>query len=162
MECCRRANRSDIHLPMEEEAKIEEETRDYFDGMAPKRHTKPSRSEHSAQYVDVLLPHQNSIPELLQFQSLQTESESQEIIHNGKGEIGEEFVETEYYSDLNCIDKQHHTTGTGFIKTGNANGKCFSIAPDSVTSCHTSCQGNPATNDWIPAAANSFDCFKQA
>lgn len=42
-------------------------------------------------------------------------------------------------------------TGTGFIKMEDPNGKCFSLAPE-TSSCHESCKGNPATNDWIPAA----------
>ncbi|KAG8660162.1 uncharacterized protein LOC110606385 [Manihot esculenta] len=155
MEWHRRPNRSDIHLSAEQEAKIQEETREHFDGLAPKRHTKPQRSEFSAQYVDafpfpVSLPNHSSIPELLEFQRLQTDP--QKLVYNGEGRVSEEFVATEYYEDLNCVDKQHHTTGTGFIKMENANGKCFCLAPDPVSLCHPSCRGNPATNEWIPAA----------
>ncbi|KAJ8747690.1 hypothetical protein K2173_013141 [Erythroxylum novogranatense] len=157
MECCRRPNRSDIHLSVEEEAKIEVETREHFDEIAPKRHTKPQRSEYSANYVDVfpssnanaLGNSNNPIPEYLEFQRLQNDP-FEKLNSNGSEET-EEFVETEYYKDLNSIDKQHHTTGTGFIKTENANGKCFSLTPDTVTDSHASCKGNPATNDWIPA-----------
>ena len=76
-ECCgSRPNRSDVHLSKEEEAKIEEETRDYFDGLAPKRHTKPQRSDYSSNYVDSLStsnPNDGVIPELLQFQRLETD-----------------------------------------------------------------------------------------
>ncbi|XP_002520440.2 uncharacterized protein LOC8279780 [Ricinus communis] len=153
MECYRRPNRSDIHMTMEEEVRIEAETRDHFDGLAPKRHTKPQRSEYSSQYADANPLHPTFTPEFLEFQRLQTDP--QKLRHNGKGEAGQEFAETEYYEDLNCIDKQHHTTGTGFIKMENANGKGFTLAPDSVTCCHASCKGNPATNDWIPAAADT-------
>lgn len=46
-------------------------------------------------------------------------------------------------------------TGTGFIKVENDNGRSFSLDPDSDTSCHASCKGNPATNDWIPAALDA-------
>ncbi|GMY10959.1 suppressor of Mek1-like isoform X1 [Fagus crenata] len=156
MESCNRPNRSDIHLTLEEEAKLEAKTREFFDESAPKRHTKPQRSEYSSQYVDALSPSNNnnnedSIPELLQFQRL--ENDPQKLIYNGS-EVTEEFVETEYYKDLNCVDKKHHTTGTGFIKMEDTNDQCFHLAPDSDTSCHTSCQCNPATNDWIPASAN--------
>lgn len=28
----------------------------------------------------------------------------------------------------------------------------FNLAPDAATACHGPCQGNPATNDWIPVA----------
>ncbi|XP_059626539.1 uncharacterized protein LOC132269378 [Cornus florida] len=163
MECgnCQRPNRSDIHLSKEEEAKLEEETRDYFDGLAPKRHTKPQRSEYSSHYVDALSnpksnahDEQNGIPEFVQFQRL--ENDSQKLIYKGTG-VTDEFVETEYYKDLNCIDKQHHTTGTGFIKVENVKETSFNIAPDSATGCHTTFKGNPATNDWIPATADMVD-----
>uniref|UniRef100_A0A5B7CEC7 Maternal effect embryo arrest 59 n=1 Tax=Davidia involucrata TaxID=16924 RepID=A0A5B7CEC7_DAVIN len=155
MECCGRPNRSDAHLSKEEEAKIEEETREFFDGLAPKRHTKPQRSEYSSKYVDVLSnPNSDGhdIPELVEFQRL--EHDSQKLVYNGS-QVTEEFVETEYYKDLECIDKQHHTTGTGFIKVENTNGMCFSLAPDSTTDCHAACKGNPATNDWVPAASDT-------
>ncbi|XP_039026368.1 uncharacterized protein LOC120159946 [Hibiscus syriacus] len=80
----------------------------------------------------------------------------QKIVYNGN-EVGDEFVKTEYYKDLNCVDKQHHTTGTGFIRVADTNGRNFSLEPDSVTSCHSSCKGNPATNDWIPAAPDAVN-----
>ncbi|KAL2486378.1 maternal effect [Abeliophyllum distichum] len=155
MESCRRPNRSDIHLSKEEEVKIEEETRDHFDDLAPKRHTKPQRSEYSSTYTDAL----NSIngvinPEYAQFQLL--EKDSQKLVYNGS-KAAEEFMETEYYSDLNCIDKQHHRTGTGFIKVENTNGVSFSVTPDAPTQYHASCKGNPATNDWIPASADTMN-----
>ena len=33
----------------------------------------------------------------------------QKIISNESSKVTDEFVETEYYQDLNCVDKQHHT-----------------------------------------------------
>ncbi|XP_011013991.1 PREDICTED: uncharacterized protein LOC105131087 [Populus euphratica] len=154
MEFYKRPNRSDVHVSVEEEAKQEEETRGYFEGIAPKRHSKPQRSEYSIQYVDALTTNgdQSFNPEYVEFQRLETDP--QKIISNESSKVTEEFVETEYYQDLNCVDKQHHTTGTGFIKTENEYGKRFSLAPDSTTSCHASCKGNPATNDWVPADAD--------
>ncbi|KAK9168231.1 hypothetical protein Syun_000371 [Stephania yunnanensis] len=144
-----RPSRSDVHLSQEEEAKIEEETRDYFDDLAPKRHSKPQRSEHSSQYSDSL-SNDALIPELTKFEHLESE-DHKKLVYNGS-EATEEFVETEYYKDLNCVGKQHHTTGTGFISMGSSNGRsCFSLVPDSDTTCHSSRKGNPATNDWVPA-----------
>lgn len=73
MECCGRPNRSDVHLTRDEEAKIEEETREYFDGIAPKRHSKPLRSEYSSNYVDAL-PCDDAnkpMPELVEFRRLE-------------------------------------------------------------------------------------------
>ena len=77
MECCGRPNRSDAHLSREEEAKIESETREYFDGVTPKRHSKPQRSEYASQYVDVLPKDdkEGSIPELVEFQRLENDSQ---------------------------------------------------------------------------------------
>ncbi|GLU11487.1 hypothetical protein SLE2022_282280 [Rubroshorea leprosula] len=164
MESCGRPNRSDIHLSAEEEAKMEEKTREYFDGIAPKRHTKPQRSDYSSKYVDALVTdddggdgnnnnNNNSIPEYNEFQRLEHE-DPQKIVFNGT-KVTEEFVETEYYKDLNCVGKQHHTTGTGFINMENSNDGCFSLEPDQATESHASSRGNPATNEWIPAAAES-------
>ncbi|KAL5748005.1 hypothetical protein ACOSQ2_025302 [Xanthoceras sorbifolium] len=148
MECVGRPNRSDIHLSKEEEAKIEGETRDYFDKLAPKHHSKPQRSEYSSKYVDALA-NDDDTSEFTQFQRLQ--NDPQKLNYNGS-KVTEEFVETEYYKDLNCIGKEHHTTGTGFIKVENANRKCYGLALNTNTSCQESCKGNPATNDWIPSA----------
>ncbi len=152
MECCRRPNRSDIHLSVEEEAIIEAETKQYFDGMAPKRHTKPQRSEYSSQYVDAFSNNNNSshsIPEILEFQRLQNDPREKKLLYDGN-QVTEEFVETEYYKDLNSVDKYHHTTGTGFINVEKS-GKCFHIEPDNDSGCHHSSKCNPATNDWVPA-----------
>ncbi|KAK1420841.1 hypothetical protein QVD17_22735 [Tagetes erecta] len=152
MATCTRPNRSDAHLSREEEAKIEGETRDYFDGLAPRRHTKPQRSEYAAQYVDALSADQDDAvtPEYTQFQHL--EHNSEKLVYANK-EVTDEFVETEYYKDLSGIDKQHHTTGTGFIKVDDTNG--FNLVPESEFEHHASCKGNPATNEWTPAPADT-------
>lgn len=129
-------NRSDEHLPKEEESRIEGETREYFEGITPQRHTKPSRSEYSSSYKDQILPSDsNSIPELNKLQELESHpdvsaySMTHQIVvmsspisvtehfvcidwfqklecHNSHP--SEEYVETGYYDDLNCVDKQHH------------------------------------------------------
>lgn len=135
MESSIRPNRSDVHLPEEEAAKIEEAIRDYFDGVAPKRHTKPQRSDYSETYADAFTDEQDNskeIPELAEFQRLENDSQVkkkknfkitfltmdsivtypvallQKLVHKGN-QVAEEFVETEYYKDLGCVDKQHHT-----------------------------------------------------
>lgn len=74
MEYSSRPNRSDIHLSKEEEEKIVQETKEHFNGLAPKRHTKPQRSEYSSNYVDV----NNSftiIPEFTEFQRLENDQQ---------------------------------------------------------------------------------------
>ncbi|XP_076896783.1 uncharacterized protein LOC143549890 [Bidens hawaiensis] len=152
MEVSSRPSRSDAHLSREAEAKIEGETRDYFDGVAPKRHTKPQRSEYAAKYVDALNNDQDDavIPEYTEFQHL--EQNTEKLVY-ASHEASDEFVETEYYKDLNGVDKQHHTTGTGFIKVDNGSG--FNLVPESEHEHHASCKGNPATNEWTPARADT-------
>jgi len=69
-----RPGRSDAHLSPEEEAMKEEEARGYFQKIAPKRHTKPSRSEHSSVYCDEIKnTDQDSIPEFEKLQNLEAD-----------------------------------------------------------------------------------------
>lgn len=75
MEFVRRPNRSDIHLSKEDEAKIEGETREYFDNLAPKHHTKPQRSEYASEYVDALDVCADDASELQAFQRLQKDTQ---------------------------------------------------------------------------------------
>ncbi|CAL9198708.1 uncharacterized protein LOC104000886 isoform X1 [Musa acuminata AAA Group] len=146
-----RPDRSDAHLPPEEAARVEAATREYFEGIAPKRHTKPSRSEYSSVYSDALQSADpDSVPELDKLRHL--EACRQKLACDGH-EVAEEYVETEYYKDLRCIDKQHHTTGTGFIKVEKSGRSSFVLGPVSdASSYQASCKGNPATNEWIPSA----------
>nr|GEU43260.1 hypothetical protein [Tanacetum cinerariifolium] len=154
METSTRPSRSDAHLSKEEEAKIEGETRDYFDDLAPRRHTKPQRSEYATQYVDALPTDKDDgvSPEYTEFQHL--EQNTEKLVYAGN-QVTEEFVETEYYKDLNGVDKQHHTTGTGFIKVDDSDGAAFNLGPDSENDHHASCKGNPGTNEWTPAPADT-------
>lgn len=145
-----RPDRSDAHLPPEEEARLAEETREYFDGVAPKRHTKPLRSEYSDHYSDALPASDgDGIPELDRLRDL--EADTEKLVCEGS-EPKEEFVETRYYKELSGIDKHHHTTGTGFIRVEKSNDCSSKLTSDNGTSgCHPSCRGNPATNEWIPS-----------
>lgn len=77
-----RPNWSDAHLSPEDEAAREAEVREYFDDAAPKRHAKPSRSEHSAVYADALVP-DGSHPELDKFQELEAHTEVDRSISRG-------------------------------------------------------------------------------
>ncbi|KAI5076639.1 hypothetical protein GOP47_0008704 [Adiantum capillus-veneris] len=62
----------------------------------------------------------------------------------------EEFVETEYYKDLNAVDKSlHHTTGSGFIQVEKNSAPVLDLSSSGLTRTKSGC--NPATNDWIPA-----------
>ncbi|CAA0842442.1 maternal effect embryo arrest 59 [Striga hermonthica] len=149
-----RPSRSDVHLNRREAEELEAATRQYFDGVAPKRHTKPQRSEYSSAYADAISSDDGVIPEHVQFQHL--EKDNEKLVYSG-GKVDEEFTETEYYKDLNGVDKQHHTTGSGFIRVDSLKGKSFSLSSDSVSECHPSCRGNPATNDWIPNTTEMVD-----
>ncbi|MCD9638725.1 hypothetical protein HAX54_022863 [Datura stramonium] len=67
----------------------------------------------------------------------------------------EEFVETQYYNELVSIDKQHHTTGSGFIKVANpTNGNIYNLQLNGVheNGRAREFKTNPATNDWIPSS----------
>lgn len=74
MECVR-PNRSDVHLTGEEAAKAEAAARGYFDAAAPKRHTKPQRSEYSVDYADALSGDDQVIAEYAHFQELEKDTE---------------------------------------------------------------------------------------
>lgn len=70
-----RPNRSDVHLSGDEAAKAEAAARDYFDAAAPKRHTKPQRSDHSANYADALASDDQVTAEYTHFQELEKDTE---------------------------------------------------------------------------------------
>ncbi|XP_062102614.1 uncharacterized protein LOC133812814 [Humulus lupulus] len=148
-------SRSDDVLDPDQQLKIAEQVRAQFDSMAPKRPSKPNRSEPDLSSPTPLDHHAITIPELHKFQSLQ-QSQSQVVLSTEGAPAAaaeEEFVETEYYTELGSIDKQHHTTGTGFIKVMRDQegekgygdlGPVGTVVPPVVT------RSNPATNDWIP------------
>ncbi|XP_062181419.1 uncharacterized protein LOC133885700 [Phragmites australis] len=149
-----RPARSDPHLPPEEAARVEAEVRGYFDSVAPRRPAKPPRSDPSEDAVEAdAADWGHDLPELRKLRDL--EAKPQELVLNGAGNVdgGEEYVETQYYDGLNCIDKQHHTTGTGFIKVERPNGSAFSVTTNGYSSSSlVRCTSNPATNDWIPSS----------
>lgn len=42
----------------------------------------------------------------------------QKFVYNAgskSNDADEEFIETEYYKDLNCVDKHHHTVPLSFV-----------------------------------------------
>ncbi|KAK7367581.1 hypothetical protein VNO80_09596 [Phaseolus coccineus] len=156
-------SRSDEILDAEEQSRIADEIRAHFDALQPDRPIKPNRSEPEPQHpVNHSLSH-NDIPELHKFQSLQ--SRSHDIISPaGVMNTQDEFVETQYYKELASIDKQHHTTGSGFIKAvteGGEGGYKIELPDGHLNAVETEIQprgykSNPATNDWVP----SFDGYQ--
>ncbi|KAJ7944477.1 maternal effect embryo arrest 59 [Quillaja saponaria] len=151
-------SRSDEVLDEDEQLRIANQIRDQFDSLAPKRAVKPNRSEPYTSTppnpVDSTAVAQN-IPELDKLQSLQSESHAL-LSAEGYKDVQDEFVETQYYKELGSVDKQHHTTGTGFIKMMTEKGEDgYGIQ---LQRSHGGIGGagypafksNPATNDWVP------------
>lgn len=149
-------SRSDEVLNTEEQIKITNQIKAQFDALTPKRPIKPNRSEPESQQnpVDSTFSSRN-IPELEKLQSLQSNSQT---ILSSKGLVDaqDEFVETKYYQELFSIDKQHHTTGSGFIKAvkeGGGSGYEIELPASHVDVGENKFRGyksNPATNDWVP------------
>ncbi|EXB59541.1 hypothetical protein L484_009299 [Morus notabilis] len=152
-------SRSDEVLDSDQQLKITSQIRAQFDSMAPKRPTKPNRSEPdlslSPSPVETTID--QTIPELDKLRSLQAQSQVV-ISDEGDTTVTEEFVETQYYRELDSIDKQHHTTGSGFIKVvkeGSEEGddQVIQLREGHFGGVGTAPGGyrsNPATNDWVP------------
>ncbi|EEF37433.1 uncharacterized protein LOC8285602 [Ricinus communis] len=145
-------SRSDEVLDANQQLEVANQIRAQFDSIAPKRPVKPSRSESDAAAAPCVAE-QNSIPELDKLQSLQSQPTIL-ISAEGANIEQDEFVETQYYKELDSIDKQHHTTGSGFIKVTkeeNINGYNIQFPRGHGAGTLVSgCRSNPATNDWIP------------
>ncbi|KAL2531819.1 maternal effect [Abeliophyllum distichum] len=147
-------SRSDDVLDADEQLLITNRARAQIESMMPRRPIKPNRSEPDS--TSPPIPDEDiHIPELNKLKSLQ--SQSQPIFSGPKSVDQDEFVETQYYKELESIDKQHHTTGNGFIKTAmEKSGNEYDLQ---FNGSHNSNGGfreilfktNPATNDWIPS-----------
>lgn len=151
-------SRSDEIIDPDQQRQITDQIRAQFESLAPKRPTKPNRSESedaaaspSSNHPDGNFP----VPELQKLKSLQ--SQSQIMINETGAVVQEEFTETGYYRELDSVDKQHHTTGSGFIKVASeTSGENYDL--QLPRSNENSTEGvreivyktNPATNDWIP------------
>ncbi|XP_027914077.1 uncharacterized protein LOC114173718 isoform X2 [Vigna unguiculata] len=151
-------SRSDEVLDAEEQLRIAYEIRAHFDALQPGRPVKPNRSEPGSPHAVNHSLSNNDIPELHKFQSLQ--SSSHDIISTeGVANAQDEFVETQYYKELASVDKEHHTTGSGFIKVvreGEEGGYKIELLDSHVNAVETEIQprgyrSNPATNDWVPS-----------
>ncbi|KAG9440395.1 hypothetical protein H6P81_020560 [Aristolochia fimbriata] len=153
-------SRSDEVLDAEQQKKITEQVQLHFDSLAPKRPKKPNRSESTTVSDDgdrASFFSDEEIPEFHKFQSLESQNQAA-ILWEGKSDPAcEEFVETQYYQKLNSIDKQHHSTGSGFIKVaaesvGDGGESSFRLQGVNGWRGRTvsGMRSNPATNDWIP------------
>ncbi|XP_058080890.1 uncharacterized protein LOC131229051 [Magnolia sinica] len=157
-------SRSDEVLDADQQLMMAHQIRAHFESMAPKRPKKPNRSEVPSldeatvcNGNDPISPHDN-IPELHRLRALLLQSHpicSEEAAPFAQNE----FVETQYYTELNSIDKQHHTTGNGFIRVTENSGESWS---DFLLQLHEGAgevmvargtknfRSNPATNEWSP------------
>ncbi|KAK9713586.1 hypothetical protein RND81_06G037500 [Saponaria officinalis] len=151
-------SRSDEMIEPEQQLRLAHEVGAYFESIKPKRPTKPSRSEPDP---DASLTRDQAysepIPELQRLNDLKSQSQVVLSMDEGVGVVQEEFVETEYYRQLETVDKQHHTTGTGFIKIerGNEKGQNNELQRLSAhggTFAGNGIKSNPATNDWTPSS----------
>ena len=118
-------SRSDEVLDADQQQQIANQVRAQFDSLAPKRPTKPNRSEPDlATNTSSLTPavDQVTIPELDKLRSLQSQSHVK-ISVGGDGLVPDDFVETQYYKEMNSINKEHHTTGNGFIRVVREGGE---------------------------------------
>ncbi|KAH8503302.1 hypothetical protein POPTR_007G049800v4 [Populus trichocarpa] len=159
-------SRSDEVLDANQQLQITNQIRAQFDSMVPKRPSKPSRSESDTTTTptsSLSEIEQDNIPELDKLRSLQSQSPNMfcpaQVLFSAEGAnmVQDEFVETQYYTELDSIDKQHHTTGSGFInvvrgeeheKNGYGIQLSSAAAGGKLVSCFRS---NPATNDWTPS-----------
>uniref|UniRef100_A0A2P2ILW5 Uncharacterized protein LOC105112829 isoform X2 n=2 Tax=Rhizophora mucronata TaxID=61149 RepID=A0A2P2ILW5_RHIMU len=153
-------SRSDEVLDADAQHQITNQIRAQFESMAPKRPSKPSRSESDTtappEPSGLYNVEENNIPELDKLRSLQSQSRVV-FLDEGTNMVQDEFVETQYYKELDSIDKQHHTTGSGFIRVAREeNGYGYGVqlpishsgaAPVMVSGY----KSNPATNDWTPS-----------
>ncbi|XP_022741481.1 uncharacterized protein LOC111293042 isoform X2 [Durio zibethinus] len=149
-------SRSDEVLDADQQQQITNQVRAQFDSLAPKRPTKPNRSEPDLATITSNLPPavDKNIPELDKLRSLQSQSH---ISAGGDIMVQDEFVETQYYREMDSIDKEHHRTGSGFIRvmTEGGEGNGYDIQLENGQGAENVVnrpifKSNPATNDWIP------------
>ncbi|CAH8345192.1 unnamed protein product [Eruca vesicaria subsp. sativa] len=146
-------SRSDEMTDPDQQIKNTNQVRAGFDALAPKRPTKPTRSEPGPIGCFSTPEPTTDHPEADKFQTLQSQTHV-DILHEGDpAAVQDEFLETDYYTKLTSIDKQHHTTGSGFINVVKEGGEEAVIAAAAIGDGGEKAvyKSNPATNDWIPA-----------
>ncbi|KAL0377854.1 UNVERIFIED_CONTAM: hypothetical protein Sradi_3090900 [Sesamum radiatum] len=160
-----------MYLDAAQQLQIYNQVRAHFDSVAPKRPIKPNRSEPDSVSSSISSPDEDiHVPELDKLRSFSINlkfglslfhmlkaTNSYVIVPQSTALEQEEFVETQYYKALDSIDKQHHTTGTGFIKAAadHKSGNGYDLQLDGRPENDWKYKEmvfktNPATNDWIP------------
>lgn len=161
-------NRSEEDRPTPEEQ--EEQTnkvRAYLDSQAPKRILKPSRSDaDDSQDLETSTPpsltttNKNSSsqkespifdpPERVKYLHMLATGATLETRRPGEVDVEEEYTESEYYTAMAAVGKEHHTTGTGFINVEMDTPQGFHLSPTKEILPSRSFRSNPAMNDWEP------------
>ncbi|XVE82861.1 hypothetical protein DITRI_Ditri16bG0039600 [Diplodiscus trichospermus] len=152
-------SRSDEVLDADRQQQITNQVRAQFDSLAPKRPTKPNRSEPDSGSTTSNLPPavDQNLPEIDKLRSLQARSHVKISVGGDTVLQQDEFAETQYYREMDSIDKEHHTTGSGFIRVvregGEGNGYDIQLENGEGAGMAVNrpiFKSNPATNDWIP------------
>lgn len=148
-------SRSEELSSPEEQERRALEVQQYLEAHTPKRPLKPARSDASDQLVAALDGQDDNNspsepPECHKYQELLASSTPLQT--QGSGVVSEDYTESGYYENLAAIDKQHHTTGTGFISTG-APVQSFHLSTGAYESSGLRHRHpcNPAMNEWEPA-----------
>ncbi|KAG0583567.1 hypothetical protein KC19_3G146900 [Ceratodon purpureus] len=144
-------NRSEELGTLEEQEQHTQQVRAYLDANAPRRQLKPSRSDAADMLAN--MSHEETTgsdpPEHVKYLKLVANGVPLET--QGSGDVNEDFTESKYYQYMAAIDKAHHTTGSGFIKTDKAP-EGFHLSDYPHGAARERHSGNPAMNDWEPAA----------
>lgn len=151
-------NRSEELGTPEEREEQARKVRAYLEANAPKRKLKPGRSDAE----DMLADDVSNVdggnfdpPERMKYLQLLANGVPLETL--GSGEVDEDYTESEYYKYMAAIDKEHHTTGSGFIKIDKTpEGFHLSIKNPQSRSFRERHRCNPAMNEWDPAHDTSF------
>ncbi|KAL2906357.1 Meiotically up-regulated gene 60 protein [Bienertia sinuspersici] len=145
-------SRSDEVVDPQHQVQITDKVKAQFESMAPKRPIKPNRSEPDAHAASLGHQPNNSQQPIPELQNLLSLNSTHHQVTGEEWVEQEEFVETQYYKQLESIDKQHHTTGTGFIKAtkeGGENGEKYKFnGGEMKMEVLSEYKSNPATNDW--------------
>eukprot|EP00253_Pinus_taeda_P027587 PITA_27587 len=142
-------SRSDEVLDAQQQWQIAEQIKSHFESVAPKRRRKPNRSEGSDDHEDIEGveddPCDDIPPEFQKYQQLKSHSGSL-IVCEKVESLPEEFVETDYYEDLNAVERLHHPLeydGGSYFRLG--------YQEETGLMERIPVRSNPATNDWFPA-----------
>jgi hypothetical protein len=111
-------DRSEDSVSLEEKEDHERKVRAFLEANTPKRKLKPARSDAD----DLSSNGHDGGDDTIQFDPpervkyLQLVANGVPLKTTGSGEVMEDFTESEYYKHMAAIDKEHYTTGSGFIQ----------------------------------------------